>query len=113
MGILPELFFSFARIGAFTFGGGYAMLSLLCDVIKNLPASVIQSITGRQVLYLCFRWKLVLNASSVKTLEQEIAHARAYAEVQKLRFGSRITIILVGTRLPTDKASEHLQYDAL
>ena len=29
MGILPELFFSFARIGAFTFGGGYAMLSLL------------------------------------------------------------------------------------
>ena len=48
MGILPELFFSFARIGAFTFGGGYAMLSLLCDVIKNLPASVIQSITGRQ-----------------------------------------------------------------
>ncbi len=26
MGILPELFFSFARIGAFTFGGGYAML---------------------------------------------------------------------------------------
>ena len=29
IGILPELFFSFARIGAFTFGGGYAMLSLL------------------------------------------------------------------------------------
>ena len=29
MGILPELFFSFTRIGAFTFGGGYAMLSLL------------------------------------------------------------------------------------
>ncbi len=27
--ILMELFFSFARIGAFTFGGGYAMLSLL------------------------------------------------------------------------------------
>ena len=29
MGVLTELFFSFARIGAFTFGGGYAMLSLL------------------------------------------------------------------------------------
>ncbi len=29
MNILTDLFFSFARIGAFTFGGGYAMLSLL------------------------------------------------------------------------------------
>ncbi len=29
MGIRSELFFTFARIGAFTFGGGYAMLSLL------------------------------------------------------------------------------------
>ena len=29
MGILTDLFLTFARIGAFTFGGGYAMLSLL------------------------------------------------------------------------------------
>ncbi len=29
MGILTDLFMTFARIGAFTFGGGYAMLSLL------------------------------------------------------------------------------------
>ena len=29
MNLLTELFLSFARIGAFTFGGGYAMLSLL------------------------------------------------------------------------------------
>ena len=29
MKILPELFLTFAKIGAFTFGGGYAMLSLL------------------------------------------------------------------------------------
>lgn len=29
MSIIPELFLTFARIGAFTFGGGYAMISLL------------------------------------------------------------------------------------
>ena len=29
MKILPELFLTFAKIGAFTFGGGYAMISLL------------------------------------------------------------------------------------
>lgn len=31
MKILPDLFLSFAKIGAFTFGGGYAMLSLIED----------------------------------------------------------------------------------
>lgn len=38
MNILLELFFIFAKIGAFTFGGGYAMISLLdheCVVKKN------------------------------------------------------------------------------
>ena len=29
MNILPELFITFSKIGAFTFGGGYAMISLL------------------------------------------------------------------------------------
>lgn len=29
MSVLSELFFTFAKIGAFTFGGGYAMISLL------------------------------------------------------------------------------------
>ncbi|WP_455580665.1 chromate transporter [Dysosmobacter sp.] len=29
MNILPELFLTFAKVGAFTFGGGYAMISLL------------------------------------------------------------------------------------
>ena len=29
MNILPELFFTFAKIGLFTFGGGYAMISLI------------------------------------------------------------------------------------
>ena len=29
MGILPELFLTFAKIGLFTFGGGYAMISLM------------------------------------------------------------------------------------
>ena len=29
MGILSELFFTFARIGLFTFGGGYAMISMI------------------------------------------------------------------------------------
>ena len=29
MGILWELFLTFARIGMFTFGGGYAMISLI------------------------------------------------------------------------------------
>lgn len=29
MKILPDLFFTFAKIGAFTFGGGYAMISLI------------------------------------------------------------------------------------
>lgn len=29
MSILPQLFLTFAKIGAFTFGGGYAMISLL------------------------------------------------------------------------------------
>ena len=31
MNILTDLFLSFAKIGAFTFGGGYAMLSLIED----------------------------------------------------------------------------------
>ena len=29
MNILPELFFTFAKIGLFTFGGGYAMISMI------------------------------------------------------------------------------------
>ena len=29
MNILPDLFFTFAKIGLFTFGGGYAMLSMI------------------------------------------------------------------------------------
>lgn len=29
MKILPDLFFTFAKIGTFTFGGGYAMISLI------------------------------------------------------------------------------------
>ena len=29
MSILPDLFLTFARIGLFTFGGGYAMISLI------------------------------------------------------------------------------------
>lgn len=35
---------------------------------------------------------MFLNGEGVKTLAQEISPARAYAEVQKMRFGSRITI---------------------
>ena len=35
---------------------------------------------------------MFLNVGGVKTLEQETSHARAYAEVQKMRFGNRITI---------------------
>ena len=31
MNILLELFFTFAKIGAFTFGGGYAMISMIED----------------------------------------------------------------------------------
>ena len=31
MGILPDLFLTFARIGLFTFGGGYAMIALIED----------------------------------------------------------------------------------
>ncbi len=31
MRILPELFLTFAKIGSFTFGGGYAMISLIED----------------------------------------------------------------------------------
>lgn len=31
MSLLPELFLAFARIGLFTFGGGYAMISLIGD----------------------------------------------------------------------------------
>lgn len=32
MGILAELFLAFARIGLFTFGGGYAMIALIDDM---------------------------------------------------------------------------------
>ncbi len=36
MNILLDLFLTFAKIGAFTFGGGYAMLSLLdCEIIEK------------------------------------------------------------------------------
>ena len=31
MNILPVLFLSFAKIGLFTFGGGYAMIALIED----------------------------------------------------------------------------------
>ena len=31
MHILPDLFFTFAKIGMFTFGGGYAMISIIAD----------------------------------------------------------------------------------
>ena len=31
-GLMPELFLSFARIGMFTFGGGYAMLSIIENI---------------------------------------------------------------------------------
>ena len=31
MGILPDLFLTFAKIGLFTFGGGYAMIALIED----------------------------------------------------------------------------------
>ena len=33
MNILPDLFFTFARVGVCTFGGGYAMLSLIGDSV--------------------------------------------------------------------------------
>ena len=29
--ILPELFLSFMKVGLFTFGGGYAMISVITD----------------------------------------------------------------------------------
>ncbi len=29
MSLLPDLFLTFAKIGLFTFGGGYAMISLI------------------------------------------------------------------------------------
>ena len=32
MQVLIELFMTFAKIGAFTFGGGYAMISLIEDI---------------------------------------------------------------------------------
>jgi len=32
MGILAELFLTFAKIGLFTFGGGYAMISMIEDI---------------------------------------------------------------------------------
>lgn len=32
MNILADLFLTFAKIGCFTFGGGYAMISLIEDV---------------------------------------------------------------------------------
>ena len=31
MNIVPDLFLTFAKIGLFTFGGGYAMISLIED----------------------------------------------------------------------------------
>ena len=32
MGLLPDLFLTFARVGLFTFGGGYAMLALIENI---------------------------------------------------------------------------------
>jgi chromate transporter len=32
MPLLPELFLTFAKVGLFTFGGGYAMISLISDI---------------------------------------------------------------------------------
>lgn len=32
MSVLLELFFTFAKIGMFTFGGGYAMISLIENI---------------------------------------------------------------------------------
>ena len=35
MNLLIDLFLSFAKIGLFTFGGGYAMISLIRDVVLS------------------------------------------------------------------------------
>ena len=35
MKLLGDLFFTFFKIGAFTFGGGYAMLPLIQDAVIN------------------------------------------------------------------------------
>ena len=32
MSLLPDLFLTFARVGLFTFGGGYAMLALIENI---------------------------------------------------------------------------------
>lgn len=46
MNLLTELFFAFAKIGAFTFGGGYAMLSL----IENTCVSEKKWITHEEMM---------------------------------------------------------------
>ena len=40
MNILLDLFLTFARIGLFTFGGGYAMISLIEHVYFRAQSSV-------------------------------------------------------------------------
>ena len=47
--IYLELFFTFLKIGAFTFGGGYAMLPLIIDaVISNGWMKALQNSTQMQ-----------------------------------------------------------------
>lgn len=66
MSILRELFFTFARIGMFTFGGGYAMLSLIrhaCIEQKHwmsseemMDVTVIAESTPGPVAINCATW---------------------------------------------------------
>ena len=48
MKLLPELFFTFAKIGMFTFGGGYAMIS----IIENTCVEKKQWITHEEMMEL-------------------------------------------------------------
>ena len=46
MKLLLDLFFTFAKVGMFTFGGGYAMISIIEDICVNKK----QWITHEQML---------------------------------------------------------------
>lgn len=71
MNILTDLFLTFARIGAFTFGGGYAMLSLLeHECVENKQWLTTDEMTDVTVIAESTPGPIAINCATYTGLKQ-------------------------------------------
>ena len=71
MNDLIELFLTFAKVGAFTFGGGYAMISLIEDICVSAVCGMI--------VYGSFK-----ELFKKRIDKQIIVHPKGYSEVDEV-----------------------------